>query len=339
MRNALLGLGAVCVALSLPGSAEAFDWDLGPQQIITAGGADIDVGYYSVPSFVHWNEDGKKDLVVGEKNGALGQVRVYLNQGTAAVPSFDAFQYAQSNGSALSVSASGCLGVFPRLVQWDADGKKDLLIGRHDGTVEIYLNQNTNADPLFGGAAKVQVGGSNIDVGDRATSLPIDWDNDNDIDLVVGALDGRVRLYINGSLPGASPTFAAEQLINDGATPLLESDNRSSPAIADVTGDGAKDLVLGTTYGPLHLYENQGTDAAPVCDGYTVVTSEGNPIDHTGSRMRPSLLDWTGDGYMDILVGDYSGQVYLYEGVPEPATLALLTLGALALRRRKPLSK
>ncbi len=35
--------------------------------------------------------------------------------------------------------------------------------------------------------------------------------------------------------------------------------------------------------------------------------------------------------------GDWSGSAYLFEGVPEPATLGLVLLGGLALLRRKPL--
>ncbi len=39
-----------------------------------------------------WNNDGKKDLVTGEREG---YVRIYLNTGTDSSPSFSGFTYLQ----------------------------------------------------------------------------------------------------------------------------------------------------------------------------------------------------------------------------------------------------
>ena len=50
------------------------------------------------------------------------------------------------------------MGIFPRVVYWDADGRKDLLVGRSDGLVMIFLNIGTDADPHFDGGAPLQVG-------------------------------------------------------------------------------------------------------------------------------------------------------------------------------------
>ena len=99
--------------------------NLGPEEIVQAGGIDIDVGTYSVPSFVDWDNDLLKDLVIG---GGDGKVRVYLNVGTESNPQFSSYFYAQSNGSDLYCPPSGCMGCFPRVVYWDGDAKKDLLV-------------------------------------------------------------------------------------------------------------------------------------------------------------------------------------------------------------------
>jgi hypothetical protein len=81
---------------------------LGPGEFVQADGADIDVPGYSVPSFVHWDDDGLKDLVVGEGSGAYaGKVRVYLNAGTASEPLFSTYFYVQSHGSDLIVPGGG----------------------------------------------------------------------------------------------------------------------------------------------------------------------------------------------------------------------------------------
>ena len=111
--------------------------NLGPEQLVQAGDPCEDIVGYgsSVPTYADWNNDGKKDLIVGEGSrdffGGNGKVRVYLNVGTASAPQFSDYFYAQSNGSDLTVPATaGCLGAFPRVVYWNAgDMCKDLLVG------------------------------------------------------------------------------------------------------------------------------------------------------------------------------------------------------------------
>ena len=86
------------------------------------------------------------------------------------------------------------MGCFPRVVYWDADARKDLLVGQAVGTVKVFLNVGTDTDPNFDGGTFLQVGQPGaktiIDVGYRATPSVVDWNNDEKKDLVVGALDG-----------------------------------------------------------------------------------------------------------------------------------------------------
>ena len=79
------------------------------QTLVQASGSNIAVTGYSVPSFVFWNGDTLRDLVVGEGGGVAvqGKVRVYLNSGTATEPQFTSYFYAQSLGVDLVVSAGG----------------------------------------------------------------------------------------------------------------------------------------------------------------------------------------------------------------------------------------
>jgi len=98
---------------------------------------------------------------------------------------------------------------------------------------------------------------------------------------------------------------------------------RSSPAVADLDGDGLRDLLVGNTYGQLLFYKNIGLESLPIFSGYTPATSAGAPIDLPGSlRSRPSVCHWTGDGhfgprdgYWDVLVGSGDGKIRLYRGI------------------------
>jgi len=304
---------------------------LGPEEIVEAGGADIVVPGYSVPSFVDWDNDGLPDLLIGQGSGSYAaKVRIYRNVGTASEPAFADFFYVQSNGADLTCPGAGCMGCFPRVVYWNADEKKDLLLGLADGTLRVYYNIGSDAEPTFGAAVTVVGGEASqpLDVGARATPDFVDWNNDGMMDLVVGAYDGLLHLYTNCGFGGALPPCFATSTINgfppvraNGADLYVPS-GRSSPVAMDLDGDGKKDLLAGNTAGQLLFYSNTGTDSEPNFAGYELVRSNGVAIDLPGSpRSRPSVCDWTDDGYLDVLIGASDGKVHLYQSIPQPGDM------------------
>jgi hypothetical protein len=142
-NNQLQGNGEAVAWLGLPVFNAAVN--------VQSQGSDIHATAYSVPLMADWNADGVADLIVGEQTPAgVGKIRVYLNTGTADAPAFGSpFSYVQAGGSDLSVSSEGCLGVFPRVFDWNADGEKDLVLGLADGTIEVFENTGSTASPSF----------------------------------------------------------------------------------------------------------------------------------------------------------------------------------------------
>ena len=331
MRPVMLVHLVVCILLicAADGFANDLLLNLGPEEFVEANGVDILVPGYSVPSFVDWNNDALLDLVIGQGGSAAppGKVRVYLNVGTESDPQFSSSSYssfyAQSNGADLTCTAVGCMGCFPRVVYWNADepnNLKDLLIGYADGTVKIFLNIGTDVSPTFDGGSFLQVGQTgakkNIDVGDRATPTVVDWNSDGKKDLIVGGLDGKLHIFLNGGTDTA-PDFFTETFAQASGSALVVPSARSSPVILDLDGDGKKDILAGNTDGWLLFYNNVATDAAPAFSGYVRVESDGVPIDLSGTpRSRPFVCDWTGDGYLDVLIGAGDGKVHLYQSLP-----------------------
>jgi len=301
-------------------------------QIIQDSGEDLWIFGYSVPSCADWDGDGKGDLIVGEGGSGYpdGRVRIYRNVGSAEAPAFAGYVYAMAGEETLTWPAAGCLGLFPRVVNWDDDGRKDLLVGTAEGAVRIYLNVGTDTEPIFDNGAFVQAGlaePENIDIGFRATPAWVDWNLDGRHDLLIGAGDGRLRLYLDTAAAG-EPQLAAALVIQQEDADLVVPGGRSSPAFADCDGDGRRDLLVGNTAGKLLLYGNVGTDADPGFSSYIEVLADGRVIDLPGeARSRPFVCDWTGSGQIDVLVGSAEGLVYFYEGreIISAVQLPLLT--------------
>jgi hypothetical protein len=342
--------------------------DLGPEEVVQAGGVDLVVHGWSVPSLADWNKDGLEDLIVGEGGYDFAdavtydaKVRVYLNVGTEVDPQFDAFFYAQSEGQDLTLAGQGCLGCFPRVVYWDADKRQDLLVGQADGTIRVFLNVGTEQEPTFDAGETLTVGeGSDetLDIGRRATPSLVDYDEDGRLDLVVGGLDGLIHLYINCGCGGAIPprfyySPPDGDFVQSKGFDLEVPGGRSSPVVTDLDGDGRIDILTGNTNGELLFYRNVSAKYPHEFADPVAVTSQGAPIvlpalpGGQGPRSRPAACYWTGaaDGYWDVLVGSGDGLVRLYRGVPRTGDLNadgvinFVDLGLLAQAWRVPLGK
>jgi hypothetical protein len=83
--------------------------------------------------------------------------------GFAVTPVFDPPVAIEANGSPINVGVGG--NASPFLVDWNGDGKQDLLLGQYDGgKVRYYENIGENFDPVFGDFDYLQADGRDISV-------------------------------------------------------------------------------------------------------------------------------------------------------------------------------
>jgi hypothetical protein len=79
----------------------------------------------------------------------------------AQTPVFDAPVAIEANGGPINVGTGG--NASPFVVDWNGDGKRDLLLGQYDGgKVRFYENIGEDSAPVFGDFVYLQADGSDI---------------------------------------------------------------------------------------------------------------------------------------------------------------------------------
>jgi hypothetical protein len=98
-------------------------------------GPDQNFGWRTSPVVDDWNGDGKKDLVVV---AVWGDTKYYENTGTDSAPTFGSGIYVKTQSGSLN------WGMEPRMrtVDWDGDGRNDLLLGDRGGEVRLYIKNH-----------------------------------------------------------------------------------------------------------------------------------------------------------------------------------------------------
>lgn len=203
----------------------------------------------AVPFVADWNNDDRKDLLVG---AADGSVSLALNIGTQESPVFAALIPLQADNAPLSVGSNAA----PLLFDLDGDGAKDLLVGSGNGALYSFRNIGSDAAPVFAAREVLidaVVGASN------ASALITDWDADGSKEILLTA-NQEVALYErqdDGSYIKGNPLLVHQSLYS---TRLRTYDMQSSSfgqkirlIAADPDGKFGKDLLIGNAAGEILL--------------------------------------------------------------------------------------
>jgi len=178
----------------------------------------------------------------------------------------------------------------------DHDGDQDLVIGNEDGNV-FYV---TNNEGEYSYASDNPF--SSVNVVDEAAPAIVDIDDDADLDLVVGCVAGTFYFYEN--VGGVYTQMTGL----DNPLDAFDVGTKSCPIFVDFDGDDDPDMVSGDYWGYLAYYENEG-------GVFTERTGTDNPFNdiQVGYYSMPDIVDLDDDGDLDLIVGDWYGDVHYYE--------------------------
>ena len=203
------------------------------------------------------------------------------------------------------------------------------MIGDTNGNVQVYLNSSSNNDPVLAAAYYIQTAGVRLDAGRRATPVVDDWNGDGKKDLLIGAMDGKIKVYINAGTD-SSPAFESFYYLQAAGGDFI-TESRSAPRVYDWNKDGLKDLMIGEIDGYLFYLKNIGTNETPAFDKYDKLFLVNGDVlrypDTLGDpRSRLFVTDWNNDNLNDILVGGKDGRVMLFLSAAEPSSSPLVLL-------------
>ncbi|HEU4420033.1 MAG TPA: FG-GAP-like repeat-containing protein [Planctomycetota bacterium] len=225
----------------------------------------------------------------------------------------------------------------PQFVDFDADGKLDIVAGTFDGSPHlargdgsgwnqpeqildatgkrIVLNEFWNFD-----TKKWDKGGETGEEGHCTSAVAFDWDGDGDLDLLLGDhRSGRIYRRINEGT-ASKPAFGGKNLLlHADGKPIDVRGTVATMRLFDWNRDGLADLLtsgMGDAYeneegGGVWLFVNSGTKtdtrfAAPI--EFVAPSKKGalGEPKRPDSGLYADAGDIDGDGDFDLIVGGYS---------------------------------
>lgn len=255
------------------------------RQSITFGDFETK-SYWKNPTFADLDSDGDYDLIYGSSDGEL---YFYRNIGTPNKPKFkleaQLFEPIRITGGSPSVS----------LADFDKDGDFDFLSGDYLGNFQFFRNIGNKFRPVF---KKSSAPFSSIKVPSFSIPIFVDIDYDRDLDIVSGALDGKVYVFLN-----TKNGFTE----NSNIFKNVRFRDKTAPAVVDINNDGLNDFLFcsGSPHQFLFLLSKGKNSFVP---DNSILEKVNFPYD-----ARPTFSDVDNDGDFDLIVGGRDGRLIYYE--------------------------
>ncbi len=183
-----------------------------------------------------------------------------------------------------------------------------LLRGTKDGFKAAEALEGTDGEPLI-------ITGDEVQRTDAICTRPtaVDWDQDGDLDLIVGNFAGTFYVFTGEGKGRFHPKPTAVMV---GGKRLELSGRHSDPFCVDWDGDGDLDLLTGAAAGGVYLSRNEaGAGKTPELSPFEELIAPArrsgsadfvseDDLKGPGPDTRVWVDDVNGDGALDLLVGD-----------------------------------
>lgn len=262
----------------------------------------IDVGRYSVPSFVDIDGDNDLDAFIGNWGKKL---EFYRNTGTRYKATFDRVEGEAHPFFEMDLGD----GLAPVFADIDKDGDQDVQFGMWNGRVKFYRNVGDARLPEFAPAAGAANPLFRVKLERAVAPAFVDIDLDGDLDAFVGEDSGMIHYYHNNGSADEPNIFGIDRLPE--VFEDIGANEKLALALVDLDADDDLDLVVGERYQTYRYYENDGTDSKPE---FRLRAQDDSPVGKivVAGSAPPVFVDIDGDFDLDMFLGQYDGTVAYY---------------------------
>ncbi|PHR91479.1 MAG: hypothetical protein COA78_34050 [Blastopirellula sp.] len=305
-----------------------------------ATGTAIDAGKSSC--FYDVDLDGRLDSVCLEDvpgQEGLSNFRVCWRR-NISTPEDALPQFAQP------VPLAGVDANYPKaVIPVEVSGQRGLfVVHNHIRATTFFAQTNRKGgQPIFKTDKTAQSRSAVLSLGDQAWPFACDWDDDGDMDLLVGGGYGWPRIVINQGTPEKMMMASPQYILSEDRPIRITRDEvlgppenwhdmgYSYPVYVDWDGDGLPDLMMPNETNRIFWYKNTGTRSSPkfgprlqiTCDGFPdspelrtlsatrATDKKTNNGVYPYEKERPfmwrtgvAFFDWNGDGLMDMITLD-----------------------------------
>ncbi|MBT4722155.1 hypothetical protein HOB30_00155, partial [Candidatus Falkowbacteria bacterium] len=194
----------------------------------------IDIGSYSKPTFIDLDNDGLLDMLVGEESGNINHYEQDYSNSSSFSLITDSF-------NSIDVGSHSA----PTFADLDDDGLLDMLIGKDNGRIYHYEQDEINSLSF----TLITEYFNSIDVGDYSAPTFTDIDGDGLLDLLVGENDGNINHYEQNIVTPTTFDYITSSFNG------IDIGYRSTPTFADLDDDGLLDMLVGEESGNINHYE------------------------------------------------------------------------------------
>jgi hypothetical protein len=295
---------------------------------------------YPCAYFLDVDGDNKKDLVATPNtipSENTQSVWYYKNTSVTNTVNFQFVKKTLFQDEMIEVGESS----YPVLFDYNADGKKDLLIGTYgyyvplsglQARLTLYENTGTLSQPSYSLISRDYAGLLSYSL---TCVMPTvgDIDGDGAVDILVANQTGQIHWLKNLAGPGAvcNFTFINNPFALAVSPPSLAAPAAPAPQLFDIDKDGKLDLMIGGKNGKIWYYRNVGTVTSP---SFSFIT---NSFGNVNVQTLPNLFGPDGyaapffydeAGSTKLLVGSLSGRINYYSVPSVTANCNLISSSA-----------
>ncbi len=280
----------------------------------------LDLATRPAPLAVSWGGGDNLELLVADERGL---VKVHRNFGGQRPPVLMEARTLKYAGAPLVLPEDRTTLIAADL---DGDGRSELVFGSAEG--RVFAIRATSRDAASAPSELVQEPGP-LWLGGHSVVAAGDLDGDGGLELVFG--DGPGHLYwAKDTGRGAEHRYGLPEPIEAGGArfrldpgpdgrlggPVGPRLGYACPTLADWTGNGRLDLLVGGAGGEVLFLRNDGSAAQHRFSHPVALRCEGAPL-ILPPRVRPAVADWAGAGGRDLLALDLQGFLCVYPALDE----------------------